>query len=405
MKKVSKKKKIRRNLILRALLDHGQLSLTELKQITGISIPVVSSMVVSLCEQKLLVEVKDKEISSAGRPPYIVKINGEAGYVLGVDFGRLYTNFILLDLEQNIIAEERKKSLPLSNDISVLDKLHEEINNMLDSAGVGWNKLFGIGMSIPGIVNGRLGITETYLNFGQGPLRELLIERFNIPVHIEHDIKAMALGELWCGEAKNTRNTLCLNLGWGLSVGILMNGKLYYGHDGFAGEIGHIQVQPDGPLCYCGKLGCLETLASGKAITRIAREKIANGAATIITKDNYKGPENVDATDVIKAANRGDQFSIEILEDAGRYIGAGIAILINIFNPEKIILGGGVAMADHYLIDSICSTAMKQSMVHLNRNVKFVTSKLGYKAGALGVAMLAARDIFEVDHLNPAAYV
>lgn len=404
MKKVSRKNKIRRNLILRELVNHGPLSLTDLKSHTGISLPVVTSIINNLKSDGLISAAKDKEITQAGRPPQIVKLNGEAGFVLGIDFGRIYTNFVLLDLEQNIVAESRKKSIPLGNDISIITKLEEEINNLIDSSCIGWNKLLGIGLSIPGIVVGQEGISKTYLNFGDKPIRDILKEKFNIPVHIEHDIKAMALGELWFGEAKNAKSALCLNLGWGLSLGIIIDGKLYYGSEGFAGEFGHIQLDPDGPLCYCGKHGCLETLASGKAITRIAHERLRNGATSLIM-NNGRMIEDIDATAVLEAANQGDQFSIEILEEAGKFLGTGIGFLINIFNPDIIIFGGGVANAAGFLLDSMTTSAIKQSLIHLNKNVRFVASKLGYKAGALGVAMLAAKDLFEVEHLNPTAYV
>jgi predicted NBD/HSP70 family sugar kinase len=217
-------------------------------------------------------------------------------------------------------------------------------------------------------------------------------------------VQAMALGELWFGGAKNEKNVLCINFGWGLGVGIILDGKVYYGEDGYAGELGHIQIVPDGELCYCGKKGCLETVSSSRAITKIAQQRIEKGATTRILNEVSKIDE-IDSKTIFQAANQGDQFSIEIIEEAGSFLGSGIAILINLFNPSLIILGGGVSNAAPYLIDIIKSNAMKHSLVQLNKNVRFVTSKLGYKAGALGVAMYMGRDLFDVDHLNPIAYV
>lgn len=405
MSKVRKKNEIRRNLILRALLDKGPLSLTDLKDETGITLPVVSNIISSLKKENLVVEVKEKDNNQAGRPPLIVKLNGKAGFLLGIDIGRLFTNFIILDLEHNIIADVRRKSVPLSNDLNIIDKLEKEIKVVLNQAKVKWEKLLGIGISLPGMVRGRLGLAETYFNFGDKSTKEILIEKFKKPVHIEHDLKAMALGELWFGAAKNVKNALCVNVGWGLGLGIILDGHVYYGEDGYAGEFGHIQVVPDGDLCYCGKRGCLETVSSGRAITHIAREKIAQGASSIILQKYNGNQENIDAGVVLEAANQGDQFSIEIIEEAGRYLGAGIAILINLLNPELVILGGGVSNAAPYLTDSIKSNAMKHSLIQLNRNVKFVTSNLENKAGALGAAIYLAQDLFDVEHLNPAAFV
>jgi glucokinase-like ROK family protein len=323
---------------------------------------------------------------------------------MGIDIGRLFTNFIILDFEHNILADVRKKSIPLSNDIGLIDKLEKEIKEVIGGAKLNWDKLLGIGISIPGMVKGRIGASETYFNFGEKSAKELFYERFQKPVHIEHDLQAMALGELWFGEAKNEKNVLCVNVGWGLGLGIILEGKVYYGEDGYAGEFGHIQAVPEGQLCYCGKKGCLETVSSSRAIVNTAKERILNGASTMLLNE-FTDIEQIDSKMVLEAANRGDQFSIEIVEEAGRYLGAGIAILINLFNPSLIILGGGVSSAAPYLNDSIKSNAMKHSLVQLNKNVIFVTSKLGNKAGALGVAMYLARDLFEVEHLNPTAYV
>jgi len=404
MSKVRKKNQIRRNLILRALLDNGQLSLTDLMKNTGITLPIVSKIIASLAKENLVIEVKKKDNIQAGRPPYLVKLNSKAGFILGVDIGRLFTNFIIMDLEHNIIMDIRKKSILLSNDISLIGQLEKEIKSVISEAKVSWNKLLGIGIAIPGMVKGKIGLSETYFNFGEKSAKEMLEERFNKTVHIEHDLQAMALGELWFGEAKNEKNVLCVNVGWGLGLGIILDGKVYYGEDGYAGEFGHIQVVPDGELCYCGKKGCLETVSSSRSITRIARERIAKGASTMLLNHN-KDIEQIDARMVLEAANSGDLFSIEIIEEAGRFLGAGIAFLINLFNPSLIILGGGVSSAAPFLVETIKSNAMKHSLVQLNKNVRFVISKLGNKAGALGVAIYLARDIFEVDHLNPTAYV
>ncbi len=403
--KVGVKNEIRRNLILRALLDHGPMSLTDLAKATGITLPVVSTIVSSLRKEKLVIEPKEKDANQAGRPPSIVKLNGKAGFVLGIDIGRLFTNFIILDLETNIVADVRRKSIVLSNDLKLIDDLEGEMKNVLSTSKVEWNKLLGIGISLPGMVKGKEGLGETYFNFGEAPAREILSKRFNKPVHIEHDLEAMAFGERWFGAAKDVKNALCVNMGWGLGLGIIIDGKVYYGEDGYAGEFGHIQVVKNGDLCYCGKRGCLETVASGRAITKIAREKISNGAATIITAEEKLGIEQIDTEAVLKAAGQGDQFSIEILEDAGRFLGSGIAVLINLLNPALVILGGGIPTAAPHLLESVRINAMKHSLVQLNRNVKFAISGLGNKAGALGVAVYLAEDLFDVERLNPSAYV
>ena len=405
MSKVTAKYRIRRNRILRSLLEHGELSLTDLARETGMSVSMVSGIVASERHGKFIRTREGREPDHAGRPPILARLNGESGYILGIDLGHVNTDGVLLNLAQEIIAEHHEPSPALTDGPAVLDWIARRVERVLLDARVAGDRLLGVGISIPGIVRGREGTSETYLNFGDRPVRDILHERLKRPVHIEHDAKAMALGEWWFGAARALRDALCLNIGWGLGLGILLDGRLFYGRDGYAGEFGHIEVVPDGNLCYCGRRGCLETVASGRAIARVAQERLRAGAASLLTEAVGKDIEMVDAQRVVEMAIAGDQFSIEILDEAGRYLGEGIATLINLFNPEMVVLGGRVAGAGDYILNPVRTNAMKHSLVQLGRNIRFTISTLGTRAGALGVAMLAGRDLFEVDHLNPSAYV
>lgn len=405
MKKVVLKKKIRRNRVLRLLADRGELSLTELSYRTGMSLPMVSRLAAELQRERLISVKARQNGSKAGRPPIIAHLNGEAGFVIGIDMGHQNTNMVLLNLERKIVAEQTMPTVGLSNEPCIVDWLKESVDVVLRKASVRRSRLLGVGLSLPGIVRGREGRSETYLNFGTSSTKEVLQSRFKIPVHIEHDAKAMALGEKWFGAAAGKKSVLTLNLGWGVGLGILIDGKIYYGKDGYAGEFGHIEIVSGGRLCYCGKRGCLETVASGMAIEIEAREKLKNGATSKLRKMAGRSLANINAAMVVQAATEGDVFSIEILERAGRYLGQGIAQLINLFNPEVIILGGRVSRAQQFILGAVRSTATKLSLTQLNKNVEFITSSLGTNAGALGVAMLATSDLFEVDHLNPSALV
>jgi len=407
MSKVSRKNQIRRNLIQRALLENGSMSISELKEKTGMTLPVVTSLVQSIKKKNFIVDVEQTKKNSVGRPPALIKLNGKAGYVLGIDLDRVYTKFILLDLEQNVIADIDKKISFLSNDISILKILKNEITKIIESHNIKWSDLLGIGISIPGIVNSLEGTSKTYLNFGDKPIRDVLNEYFKIPVHIEHDVKALTLGELGFGPAKNKKNVLCLKIDWGIGLGIIISGSLYYGSDSLAGEFGHIQVIPKGgELCYCGKKGCLETVASGRSITKNAVDRLSKGESSLLV-DKYKGDlSSIDSRAIVKAAIEGDQFSLEILEEVAKHIGTASAILVNVFNPECIVLSGNVAStAPDLFVETIRANAVKSSHSQLSKDLKFIVSDLGFKAGALGVAMLVNKELFDIDHLTPWAYV
>lgn len=404
MGKVKQKNRIRRNLILRALLDHGVLSFSDLKNITGISLPVVISLVHTLKDEGILVDVEPENHSQVGRPPSIVRLNGEAGYILGIDIGRVNTNFVLLDLAQHIVADERRKSVQLSNDPDIVAVLHREIEDILQSAGIAWEMVLGLGLSLPGIVQGTRGLSHSYFNFGEQPLRNVLAERFGKPVHIEHDVKAMALGELWFGGAKGKKNVLCVNVGWGLGMGIISNGRVYYGNDGYAGEFGHLQVEPNGNPCYCGKSGCLETYASGQSIAAAAAAALKSGKRSSLLDACGGDAERPDAKMILEAAAKGDDLCRTIIVNAAEKLGYGLGQVINLFNPELIILGGRISRAEFFFNTAI-EAARTYSMDHINDNLAFTLSRLEHRSGALGVGVLAARDLFEVEHLNPKAYV
>jgi glucokinase-like ROK family protein len=404
--KVTQKNTIRRNLILRALLTNGQMSLTELKNETGITLPVVSKIVDGLKKNNLVADVDSYEQVQAGRPPSVVKINGSAGYIMGIDLDRVYTHFVIIDLEQNITLRYDIKKTFLSNEESVLDELDHETDKVLNIAKIDKSALLGIGISVPGIVNGPAGISRSYLNFGEKPLPETLSAKFKKPVNIEHDVKAMALGELWFGGARGKDNVLCLKIDWGIGLGIIINGRIYYGSNSYSGEFGHLNIQnTDGGLCYCGKRGCLETVASGRAIVKKVKEKLSGGLDSLILKESGSR-DDIDSRNIVEAANKGDQFALEVLEEMAQYIGYGTGILINLFDPEIIIMGGYIASeAPPVFTDIIRMNSVKSSLSQLNKNVVFSRSKLGKYGSALGVAMLAARDLFEIEHLNPSAYI
>lgn len=389
MNLVQQKNIKRKNQVIKILFEEGPKSLAELTKLTNTSLPVITKLILELREENFVLEEKETNLSQAGRPPVLYRLNGKAGYLLGVDLGRIHTKMVLLDLEKNIVYETYEKKSYLYNEKHALREIENLIKENIQKAKIAWDKLISIGFSIPGILRSKTGESDSYLHF-EKPLGEMLSDILQKPVVIENDAKAMAYGEYWFGEAVNKKNVICINYGWGLGAGLILNGQLFYGSNGYAGEFGHIPAIVNGVQCYCGKRGCLETMSSGQSIERIAKEQLVKGITSILTTE--KQIEDIDAGDILNAANQGDQFSIEILEKAGYYLGYGIAILINIFNPEKIIIGGNISNLADYILDSIRSSAMKHSLVTLNRDVEFQVTKLGNKAAALGVARLAATE-------------
>lgn len=389
MSLIKRKKKSRIKEIIKIMMINEKMSLSEITSGVNLSLPKVTEIVNELCESNIINEYKMDDVPLMGRPSQKFQLNPEYGYFIGIDLGRIHTNIVVLDYSQKKIHENHLDALLNLDANIVAKKINVLINQVLREQNISRKKLLGIGISLPGIVDSRKGISHTYLKVENKTIKEYFEEEFKAKVRIEHDVKSMTLGELYYGKEKGLENGLYLNFGWGLGLGIIIDNKLYYGKDSYSGEFGHVPVIPNGELCYCGKTGCLETVASGKAITKNVREKLLAGASSMILK-NISDPEKIGPLDILKAANKGDQFSIEILEEAGKYLGIGIAMLINIFNPDKIIIGGTFTQVASYILDIAKSNAMKHSLTQLNKSVNFEISCLRNNASSLGVARLTA---------------
>ena len=385
--KIKKKQRIQE--IIKIMMSYDKMSLSDITAEVNLSLPKVTEITNELYNSKIIAEPIFDDTPLMGRPAQKFQLNPDYGYFIGIDLGRIYTNIVVLDYSQKKIYENHLETLLNLDTKVVAKKLSVLVNQILREQKISPDKLMGIGVSLPGIVDSQKGISHTYLKIEDTTIKEYFEKIFNVKVRIEHDVKSMTLGELYYGKDKGLENGLYLNFGWGLGLGIIINKELYYGKDSYSGEFGHIPVVPNGELCYCGKIGCLETVASGRAITKNVIEKISAGASSIILK-KISAPENIGPLDILKAANKGDQFSIEILEEAGKYLGIGIAMLINIFNPEKIIIGGTFTQVASYILDVTKSNAMKHSLTQLNKSVNFEVSNLRNNASALGVARLTA---------------
>ncbi len=402
--KVSAKRRIRKNQILRILRDHEILSYTGIARKTKFSLPMVSELAKELLEEEYILPAQPGE-SRVGRPPTAVRLNPEAAYVLGIDLGRTYVNFVLINLHEDIVLTLSLPTGDIEDQPHVIKTMDTGIEQVVMESRIPAEKLLGIGVAIPGLVNHETGYSFTYLSENKQPVQRLLQEHFGHYVAIDNDVNAMALGEMRFGKAKDTQHAICINLGWGIGAGFILNGELYRGNSGFAGEFGHIIVKEDGDLCTCGKRGCLETVASGRAVSRMARAKLEGGAPSQLNKVLRGKIDQIDPESIIKYAQKGDQFSIDMIRNEAEYIGKGLSILINLLNPEIIILGGRGSEAREIILHPIQSSIQRYAHVNLQKEVKIVCSDLGYKAGSLGAASLITREIFEPSHLNPNNYV
>ena len=262
------------------------------------------------------------------------------------------------------------------------------IRQKITKAGIQQESILAYGVNLSGRVNNETGYCFTYFIGEDRPIASLFEEEFNTPVYVENDSRAMTYGEYICGGIHSENDMLFLNVSWGLGMGMVIDGKLSYGKSGFSGEIGHFPMMNNGQICHCGKTGCLETAASGSAAHRIMMEKLQEGQASILS-EKYRNGENITLDDILSAANEDDVLSIETIEEIGTHLGRAIAGLINIFNPELVVIGGKMSMVQDYILFPIKSAVQKHSLSLINRDTRIKISKLGDKAGAIGACMLS----------------
>jgi glucokinase len=311
----------------------------------------------------------------------------EKKLALGIDLGgtKLLVAIVAPDgrVVYHVVAPSRAKEGP----DAVVGRMVSASKRVSALAGVALGKLAGVGVAVAGLLDSRRGIVTTSPNlpgWEDTPVREIMAEKLGIPALVVNDADAAAVGEHRFGAGRGTRHMLYITVSTGVGGGIIIDGRLYSGASGCAGEFGHMAVDPDGPLCACGRRGCWEALASGSAIAREAASRLRKGEKSILAGCR----RTVTAEDVGKAAQDGDRLAREVIASAARYLGIGLANLVNIFNPEMIVIGGGVSNLGNLLLGPARETIDRQAFPLLAGAVKIVRSQVGAAVGAVGAATL-----------------
>ncbi|MGQ1889914.1 ROK family protein [Thermophagus sp. OGC60D27] len=305
------------------------------------------------------------------------------------------TQLAIFDSSNAKIREVETFPLEMDNEVSTLSTLVSRINSYVKKTGVDKKKIIGVGVSFPGLVDSSAGINYSYFNFGEKSVRSLLQEQLQLPVFVENDAKAVALAIWRFGIAKHQKDVLVLFLDWGIGLGMILNGKLYRGNEGLAGEFSHIPMVENGESCICGKNGCLQTIAAGATLVRKAREGILQGKSSLMSHFEEENIREVDLQTVVAAALKGDQFAINLLSEIGEHLGKGISILIQLFNPGMIVLTGKMAEAGQYLTIPIQQAINTYSMHKISENMKMRHSDMGKEVGLKGALAVVMEDAFD----------
>jgi predicted NBD/HSP70 family sugar kinase len=376
--------------IISTLYFEHTLSIVEVSNIIGKSVPHVTKAFTELVREGYIVE-NGFASSSGGRKPQVYSLKAGTLYIIAVAMDQLYMKITITDLLNNAALPIETFELKLLNNDGALHELVEIINKSILKSGIDRQKILGIGLGIPGFTNTRLGINYSYLKPpGEESICDYLMRQLGIPASIDNDASLIALSELKYGLAKGKDEVMVINIGWGIGLGMIINGILFRGFTGYAGELSHIPISESDTLCECGKKGCLETEATLRVITAKAVQDIQDGN---ISGLKYDANLEQMAEKIMIAANKGDQYSIELLSDMGYKIGKAIAILIHIVNPELIVLSGRGAAVGRILQAPIQQALNKYCIPRLSEHTDVKVSALGVKAELIGAAALVMENI------------
>ncbi|MBA7598272.1 Glucokinase [subsurface metagenome] len=316
--------------------------------------------------------------------------------VLGVDLGGSKILSAVVNVKGEILSRDRSTTPAAKGPEAVIQAMLESAKRVLNQAGITTAELEAICIGAPGLSNPKTGVVFTSPHLPRWtdvPLRNIIEKKMDVKTLLLNDTNAAALGELYFGAAKGARNFICVTLGTGIGGGIVIDGEIYAGSLGTAGEIGHMTIDTNGPKCNCGNTGCWETLASGTALAREAKQRISDGAKTSILEYADGDVNKVNAETVHKAAQQGDTLAKELIAQLAYYIGVGLANLIHIFNPELIVIGGGLSNIGDMLLEPAYKLAGERVNKTAFASVRFARAELGRNSGVIGAAAYAFREI------------
>lgn len=373
--------------ILRLCISDVDYTIADFSRELECSIPTITKLVSELIEDGFIKDLGKAGFSS-GRRPSIYGLNPAAGYIVGVDVRRRHLSIAVTDFKGQVVDYQSDIAFQLVGTSDSFKGLCDYLLEHIQKLGLDKEEVLAYGINLTGRVNHNTGYSYSYFIGEDKPIATVMEQQLSAPVFIENDSRAMCYGEYIAGCGARVDNMVFVNVSWGLGMGIVINRKLLYGKSGFSGEIGHFPMLDNDIICQCGKVGCLETGASGSAVHREFIKKLKEGKASILSEKFRSGAE-ITLDDIINALADEDMLAIECVERVGNILGRAIAGLINIFNPDLVVVGGRMASSKDYLLLPIKSAINKHSLNMVSKDTSVEMSKLGKKAGPIGACLLS----------------
>ncbi len=387
LKKYQQKKKI-----LNLLYKHETLSGPLISKRIGVSLPTAISLLNELLELKYI-EARGAGESSGGRKPTLFGLSNNSIYVVACEVERYKAKLIIYNSHNQPVTPLVKFETSI-DDNHLVDKIYQHAQQLIIENNIDEDRILGIGITMPGLIDEANGINFTIKSKSHRNIRERLEKKFEKLVYVNNDARMQAYGEYIFGAARGHKNAIVVTWSWGVGLGVIIDGKLYNGSTGFAGELSHIQLVEDGNLCICGKRGCLETVTSAYVLVREATKGINENRVSQLT-EQFKGKTSeLKPEDVILAARAGDEFSIHLLHQVGLALGKGLSITLQLLNPDIVVLGGPVSMANQFVLTSIQQSLNKYCLEQIYANTRIEISEIWEQSGLLGVTAMMYQKIF-----------
>ena len=371
---LKEKRYLQKKAIIGFLYRMGELSKPEICRLTNVTTPTVSRMIEELIEEGWVID-RGCGNSIGGKRPHVFSLNPDAAYILGVDIGREYLRVAIFNLKNEPIEGilEYPSILEEQDDEATLRYVREKIDETIGHLNIDRAKIKMAGFALPGLID-REGTSYTYLTYEQPGIKSILEEMLQIPVFIDNDSNVMAMAEHTFGVAKDVNNVLCISVNECIGLGMILNSKLYRGGIGMAGEFGHIRISGLEPPCHCGKIGCLETVSSGRAIEKVAGKPLQ---------------------DIIEAARKDDISAIDLLHRAGEKLGEGIATMVHLFNPDMVVIGGEIVQAGDLMLVPVQQAINKYALARMRGHCELKMSNLGVYSAILGTLMMVMEHLYD----------
>jgi N-acetylglucosamine repressor len=384
-------------LVLNIIRQHAPIARVDIAERTGLGRSTVTGIIATLLRENLVMEIGSAE-SAAGRKPVLLEFNSRALYAIGIKVGPRLATIALVDMQAVVLYTNEVALHPAQGVEVMLQTLKETVNKLLATATIPAEKVLGVGLVMPGVVDPATGtaVSSYFFHWADLPIRDLLEQSLQMPVFVDNDANAMALAEALYGAGRGATDMIGLTVGVGIGAGLVVGGQIHRGSRFAAGELGHVCVEPGGPLCACGRRGCLEAVAADGAIVRRARAEVEAGRSPLLRALAQGQLELLTREMVVEAAQAGDDAAQKILAESGRWLGMALGNAINLLSPDRIVVGGEAVLQAGELILAPMVEMLQEIAFPNADGLRIVPAALGRNAWVQGAAALVLADAFRV---------